>query len=135
MSDTDTVHDGDERLYNYQARVLRVVDGDTIDVMVDLGFSTFRKIRCRLHGLDTPEVYGVKKDSLEYAAGKRASEFVRAWVAAQGAVVLIHSKKGARIVKGDDKYGRYVVVVHGEDPKSLNEVLIEKGFAEAKDYG
>lgn len=135
MSDTDTIHDGDDRLYYYQARVLRVVDGDTLDLMVDLGFSTYRKIRCRLHGLDTPEVYGVKKDSLEYQAGKRASDFVRAWVAAQGAVVLIRSAKGSRLVKADDKYGRYVVIVHGDDPKTLNEVLVEKGLAEAKDYG
>ena len=42
-------------MYTYNAKVLRVVDGDTIDVLIDLGFSTHRKIRVRLYGINTPE--------------------------------------------------------------------------------
>ena len=41
--------------YEYKATVLRVVDGDTVDALVDLGFSTHRKIRVRLYGIDAPE--------------------------------------------------------------------------------
>ena len=48
-----------DKLWWYPARVLGVVDGDTLDVMVDLGFRAYQKIRVRLHGIDTPEVYGV----------------------------------------------------------------------------
>ena len=42
-------------MFLYHAKVLRVVDGDTIDVLVDLGFSTHRKIRVRLYGINAPE--------------------------------------------------------------------------------
>mgnify|MGYP001304981027 FL=1 len=42
-------------MYEYKAKVLRVVDGDTVDVLIDVGFSTFKKERVRLHGINTPE--------------------------------------------------------------------------------
>ena len=42
-------------MYEYNAKVLRVVDGDTVDVLIDVGFSTFKKERVRLHGINTPE--------------------------------------------------------------------------------
>ena len=42
-------------MYEYRAEVLRVVDGDTVDVLIDCGFSTFRKERVRLFGIDAPE--------------------------------------------------------------------------------
>ena len=42
-------------MYEYNAQVLRVVDGDTVDVLIDCGFSTFRKERVRLYGIDAYE--------------------------------------------------------------------------------
>jgi micrococcal nuclease len=42
--------------YIYQATLERVVDGDTVDIVIDLGFSTFRKERIRLYGVDAPEI-------------------------------------------------------------------------------
>ena len=42
-------------MYEYNAEVLRVVDGDTVDVLIDVGFSTFKKERVRLYGINTPE--------------------------------------------------------------------------------
>jgi len=42
-------------MYEYNAEVLRVVDGDTVDVLIDVGFSTFKKERVHLHGINTPE--------------------------------------------------------------------------------
>ena len=42
-------------MFNYYAKVDRVVDGDTIDAFVDLGFSTFKKVRIRMHGINAPE--------------------------------------------------------------------------------
>ena len=42
-------------MYEYSAQVLRVVDGDTVDVLIDCGFSTFKKERVRLYGIDAPE--------------------------------------------------------------------------------
>ena len=42
-------------MYQYKAKLIRVVDGDTVDAMIDCGFSTFKKERIRLYGIDTPE--------------------------------------------------------------------------------
>ena len=42
-------------MFEYNAKVIRVVDGDTIDAMVDLGFTTFKKVRIRMHGINAPE--------------------------------------------------------------------------------
>ena len=44
-----------DKLYNYKAKLVRVVDGDTIDAEIDLGFGVFIKQRIRLYGIDTPE--------------------------------------------------------------------------------
>jgi micrococcal nuclease len=95
---------GCERV-QYDARVLRVVDGDTVDFQVLLGFDVERYIRGRLYGVDTPEVYGAAK-----VAGKAASDFTRQWLAACGGAVLIAER-------GKDKYGRWLVMVdcRGQD--------------------
>jgi micrococcal nuclease len=42
-------------MYEYNAKTLRVVDGDTVDAMIDLGFDTWKKIRIRMHGINAPE--------------------------------------------------------------------------------
>jgi len=42
-------------VYEYKIKVLRVIDGDTVDVLVDIGFSVHKKIRIRMMGIDTPE--------------------------------------------------------------------------------
>ena len=49
-------------MYEYGCTVTRVVDGDTIDVILDLGFSIFHKCRVRLYGIDTPESRTRDKD-------------------------------------------------------------------------
>lgn len=58
-------------MWEYQVRVLRVVDGDTVDVSVDLGFHTHRNIRVRVYGINTPEVR--TRDLEEKALGKLAT--------------------------------------------------------------
>ena len=58
-------------MFEYTAIVVRIVDGDTVDLDVDLGFKTRRKDRFRLEGIDTPEVR--TKDKIEKAAGLAAS--------------------------------------------------------------
>ena len=118
----------------YDAEVLRVVDGDTLDVMVDLGFQVFKKVRVRLYGVDTPEVYGVKEGSDEYLAGKEASQFVHGWLADLGDRVVLHSHDGKQM--GTGKYGRWLAHVYpksGSGP-SLNEELVLAGHAERVSY-
>ena len=55
--------------YRYRAELDRVVDGDTLDVVIDLGFYIKIKERIRLEGIDAPEIYGVPQDSEEYPQG------------------------------------------------------------------
>jgi micrococcal nuclease len=113
-------------MFEYNARVTRVVDGDTLDLEVDLGFSVFHRVRVRLAGVDTPETFGVKHDSPEYAAGVQARTFVEDFVAMNDGrvtVVTLKDKKG--------KFGRYLATIHaGDVATSLNDLLIEKGLAE-----
>ena len=111
-----------ESLYNYKGRVMRVIDGDTMDVEIDLGFGIKRLERVRLAGIDTPEIR--TKDADEKAAGNAALEFVVDWVKMNGSVFL-------RTVKDNDKYGRYLAFVSSQsDPStSLNNILVHKGLA------
>lgn len=96
-------------LYQYKAKLVRVVDGDTIDFEVDLGFHVKKDVRVRLVGVNTPEIYSVKKDSEEYQEGMKAKQFVENWIKdnedKNGYVRLatLKSKKG--------KYGRWLADV------------------------
>lgn len=104
--------------WTYKAELQRVVDGDTYDLRIDLGFGTFKDIRVRLRGVDTAEVYGVKKESDQYERGMRQSDFVREWFddAAQIIVETHEDETG--------KYGRYLVDVMNEDGESLRDALV-----------
>ncbi len=54
-------------MYQYKAKIVRVIDGDTYEIDIDLGLSVWvRGERVRLYGVNTPEVYGVKRESNEY---------------------------------------------------------------------
>lgn len=129
--------------YVYQAKVLRVVDGDTLDLLCDLGFRTFKKVRVRLHGVNTPEMFGVKKESEEYQRGQAAAQFVRQFVGTEpdpvtglpagSGEVVIRSHDGKPL--GQGKYGRWLCEVFTKDANwSLNEALVRRGFAEAVSY-
>jgi micrococcal nuclease len=127
--------DGREVMYEYNAKLLRIVDGDTLDMEVDLGFRTFQRIRCRLYGLNAPETFGVPRYSEEYAAGKAAIDFVTSWFATNNgpAGVVIRSYDGRDI--GQEKYGRWLVVpVPPTGGVSLCDAMIAAGVAEAKIY-
>ena len=122
-------------LYNYNARVLRVVDGDTIDVMIDLGLHIQVKERCRLLGVNTPETYGVKKDSVEYKAGMSAKVWLMEEIGEVfdcSGTVVDPAEHPVRIVTTKDKkgkYGRYLAEVFvGDDTESINTKLIRMGF-------
>lgn len=122
--------------YTYTAIPLRAVDGDTLDMMVDLGFSVWLKVRVRLFGVDTPETYGVKKESAEYKAGKAATRFVEAWLGlgqdSDPEPVIITSHDGKEI--GQGKYGRWIVDVYKPDGQHLNGALLAEGHATAVSY-
>ena len=117
-------------MWQYKAQVLRIVDGDTIDVMADLGFRSYRKLRLRLLGIDTPEVYGVKHDSPEYEAGLKASSELGTLIAPGDEVVIETSK-------GTGKYGRWLAVVTrafpGGETMNINEAMAELGYGDGSE--
>ncbi len=108
--------------YQYWAQVTRIVDGDTMDFEVSLGFGITISKRARLLGVDTPEVWGVKKSSDEYQRGQEASNFVKE-IMPEGKWVELIVHKG----KVREKYGRFLCEVF-VDGLSLNEALVNKGW-------
>ena len=107
-------------MYEYEVKELvKVVDGDTIDVIIDLGFSVLSKQRLRLKGIDTPET--LSKDEQERLLGNEAKEYVSTW--------LINQNKLTVKTYKDDKYGRLLAEVFGDDNICLNTLLVESGYA------
>ncbi len=116
-------------MYKYKATVTRIVDGDTMDIDIDLGFKITTHQRIRLQGINTPETYSVKKDSEEYLLGMKAKNFVEARIEANNNEILIDTEKDT------GKYGRYIATVWLADSTvSLNDELVEKGLAERVEY-
>ena len=110
-------------MYEYSCKVDRVVDGDTVDVVLDLGFDILFKSRVRLYGIDTPE--SRTRDLDEKARGKMAGAYLKEAVD-NGTKVVIETKlKDSR-----GKYGRVLgnVVVDGVN---INEAMIENSLAVA----
>lgn len=104
-----------------RARVADVVDGDTLDVVVDLGFNVRRTVRVRLVDVDTAEIHTVPEDSDEYARGQEHAQFVREWVAAAD-----DSEWPLRLTTRKERglYGRYVAdVVRDDTGESLTAAL------------
>lgn len=107
--------------YRYNARVVKVVDGDTIDCIVDLGFYITANIRFRLLGVDTPETNS--KDPVIKAIALNAKDFI--------AKQLLNKSVVVEVTK-TDKYGRWLAKVFEEDTQlSINEQLITLGYAKA----
>jgi micrococcal nuclease len=108
--------------HNYSAKVLRVVDGDTCDAMIDLGFDTWVKKRIRFYGVDTWE--SRTRNLEEKKKGLAAKEYVKD--------LLENSDEGKFVLKsyGVGKYGRVLadLFVKGQE-KSVNELLKENGHA------
>lgn len=110
-------------MYEYKVKITRIVDGDTVDAEVDLGFDTFIKDRIRLIGIDTPEsrTRNKKEKKLGLASKARLKELCSM---NKGNLVLKTSKEG----KG--KFGRILgsILVEGSQV-SLNDVLVAEGHA------
>jgi micrococcal nuclease len=116
-------------MYKYKAKVDRIVDGDTMDVVIDLGFKITTNQRIRLEGINTPETYNVKKNSEEYKKGMAAKNFVLQRIEANNNEAIVETSKYT------GKYGRYIGTIWLTDSEtSLNDELVEKGFAVVANY-
>jgi micrococcal nuclease len=111
-------------MYEYYVRkVENVVDGDTIDVLIDLGFDILFQSRVRLAGIDTPE--SRTKDKAEKALGLESKEYLKKRIMAAKNVVIKTEK-----MDSSEKYGRILGWIYLDgDGNSLNTEMIEKGYA------
>jgi micrococcal nuclease len=111
-------------MYEYRIKkVLKVVDGDTIDVDIDLGFNISYTQRVRLAGIDTPE--SRTKDAREKALGLEVKDKLKKSIEAANLVVVKTEKPDST-----EKYGRILGWVYLDgDTRSLNEQLIDEGYA------
>ena len=121
--------------YNFRVtKIVKVLDGDTIDVLIDLGFDLFKKERVRIAGVDTPEKR--TKDLEEKALGIDATNWLKKkledTIAGDGDELTIRTE----LVGGTGKYGRLLGWLYiNEDLISLNEQMITEGYAWPYDGG
>ena len=120
--------------YNFRVvEINRVVDGDTIDVTIDLGFDLFKKERVRVAGVDTPEKR--TRDLEEKELGIEATNWLKEKL--DGAIsgdddLIIRTE----LVGGMGKYGRLLGWLYiGDSELSLNELMIDEGYAWSYDGG
>lgn len=109
-------------VYTYKANLIRVIDGDTIDAEIDLGFGVFIRQRVRLYGINTPE--SRTKDLEEKERGLAAKQRLTELLKKQFIIETILNKRG--------KFGRILGTIYVEDADStinINQQLVEEGFA------
>ena len=114
-------------LYNYKAQYIKNYDGDTVTFMVDLGFGTFKKIRVRVLGINTPEINS--KIEEERTNAKIARDRVKIELS-NALEIIIRTKKDKK-----GKYGRYLADIlykrteQDEEPTNLSKLLLEENLA------
>ena len=105
-------------MYQYKATLNRIIDGDTIDVNVDLGFDVKIKQRVRLYGIITPEVR--TKELKEKQKGIEATEYLKKILPKEFFIHTILNKRG--------KYGRILGVIWVKE-ENINERMVNEGYA------
>lgn len=108
----------------YNAEVKKVVDGDTFDIIIDLGFDVLKKGRVRLYGVNTPESRTTNLE--EKKMGLAAKEFTDQWL-----IKSNHKVKIETIIDKKEKYGRVLARVWNDQGQCLNDDIIASGLAQA----
>ena len=120
--------------YNFRVtKINKVLDGDTIDVTIDLGFDLYKKERVRIAGVDTPEkrTRNLEEKALGLDATNWLKDTLTETIKGEDELTIRTELKG-----GVGKYGRLLGWLYvGEDNVSLNEKMIEEGYAWAYDGG
>jgi len=113
-------------MYHYNAKIIRVVDGDTIEVLIDLGFEVFIFQVLRLSRIDAYETTlrnGTTAE--EKAKGIEGKEFLKK--------LLLENTKIEIITEKSDKYDRYLAEVIFNN-ENINDLMVKKGYAIYKTY-
>jgi micrococcal nuclease len=106
----------------YNAEVKKVVDGDTFDIVIDLGFDTLKKGRVRLYGVNTPESRTSNLE--EKQKGLAAKEFTDQWLTRAN-----HKVKIETVIDKNEKYGRVLAKVWDASGNCLNTDIVAAGLA------
>ena len=108
--------------WTYRAELIEVVDGDTVDLRVDLGFKTYKEIRVRLNNVDTAEIFGVEHGSEEYKTGTDQKKFVEEMLTTDEKWGLLFSSQ-----EESGKYGRWIGDIKPvESDETVTEALLEQ---------
>lgn len=105
--------------YTYNARVTKVIDGDTLELSIDLGFRITTVQRARVLGIDTPEMFS--GTTAERAEGKWARSVTWNWCLARDNIVVVTTQK-------TDSFGRWLADVKSLSGENLTEFLLSKGY-------
>ena len=120
--------------YNFRVtEIVKVLDGDTIDVIIDLGFDLYKKERVRIAGVDTPEkrTRDLEEKELGMDATNWLIEQLDGAIAGEDDLVI-----RTELVGGMGKYGRLLGWLYiGDETVSINEKMIEEGYAWEYDGG
>ena len=120
--------------YNFRVtEITKVLDGDTIDVIIDLGFDLSKKERVRVAGVDTPEkrTRNLEEKALVIDATNWLKEKLEGAILGDDDLII-----RTELVGGMGKYGRLLGWLYiGDSPVSLNEQMITEGYAHAYDGG
>lgn len=108
-------------MFTYNCKILKVIDGDTVEVLIDLGFDISIKERVRLLGVNTPEIFGADANE----EGLTASAFTKKWFADRPEQAFTYT---SRKYNARDKYGRSLGTITYQNKESLNEALLKQGW-------
>jgi micrococcal nuclease len=118
-------------MHEYKCKILRVVDGDTVDIDIDLGFGIWvHKERVRIMGIDTPE--SRTRDLVEKAFGLAAKEYLKTLLPADSMKILkteVDKKGGDKKGKFGRVLGDFFVEPTNAGPQRVTDLLIEAGHA------
>jgi len=103
-------------VYHYRAEVERVIDGDTVVLLIDLGLDVSRRITCRLLGIDAPEM---RKESV---VATESRDYLGRLLAVGPLECRTHKDR-------TEKYGRYLVELIDANGDSINTRMVEDGYA------
>ncbi len=110
-------------VFTYAATVVSVYDGDTATLLIDVGFSCFRKEKVRLLRIDAPELTGQTR-----AAGLASRDYLRAILPFGSSCVV------TTIKDKQEKYGRYLAEIYVHDGRNVSDLMVHAGHAVYREY-
>ena len=111
-------------MYQYKAKITRIIDGDTVDCDIDLGFKVIlAKQRIRLYGIDTPE--SRTRDKVEKKYGLLAKKYLVDFIEAEDYQITLETAKGS----GRGKFGRILGKIINKYGHCANDLMCQEGHA------